>query len=255
MKFIRPDRILLLVTAFMALLTTGCTMHPPSAAGFMEAIETAKSDNEDFRIYSGRIEHIRYNMSDDEWEMPVALETTRGYNGTHYAGVTGWGLLPSPYFMLGAGTPYYGIRTWISSLWLTPIFLQAAKVSCLFTEDDVESCYDEEESSDDEEDSYDMEDIGNTFKLFAGGASIVLQAPIGRHVRIGIEGFVARNVWVTKLDQEDFSNAEIGYGGYASVRIASHRFSLEARHSYVDFKFKKTRLTLAIVYNYIGSTL
>jgi len=222
----------------------------------MEAIETAKASNEDNRIYSGRIEHIRYNMSDDEWEMPVALETTRGYRGSQYVGVTGWGLLPSPYFMIGAGNQYYGIRTWISALWLTPIFLQAAKIGCLFTEDDMDSCYDDESSTTEyEDDEYDMEDMGNIFKLFAGGASIVLQAPIGRHVRLGIEGFAARNVWITKLDQEDFSNAEIGYGGYASVKVANHRFSLEARYSYVDFKFKKTRLTLAIVYNYIGSTL
>ena len=52
---------------------SGCTMHPPSASGFMETAEQGQND-EKVRVLTARAEKINFSLSGDEWNIPIALE-------------------------------------------------------------------------------------------------------------------------------------------------------------------------------------
>ena len=90
-------------------------------------------------------------------------------------------------------------------------------------------------------------------ELFSGGFSLIQQIPIGDALRIGVEEYICRNIWLNFSDfgeQEDFGNVELGVGGYVSFRLGIHRLSLEARYAMLDFNPSKPRLTVSLTYNY-----
>ena len=90
-------------------------------------------------------------------------------------------------------------------------------------------------------------------ELFSGGFSLIQQIPIGDALRIGVEEYICRNIWLNFSDfgeQEDFGNVELGIGGYVSFRFGIHRLSLEARYAMLDFNPSKPRLTVSLSYNY-----
>jgi hypothetical protein len=93
---------------------SGCTMHPPSASGFMETAEQGQND-EKVRVLTARAEKINFSLSGDEWNIPIALETT---TATRSGFVSGWGILPSPYVTFGYADKYFGWRSWVSAIWL-----------------------------------------------------------------------------------------------------------------------------------------
>ena len=237
----------LTVLAFLIALS-GCTMHPPSASGFMESLELSR-EGENNRVYTARLEKINFSMQGNEWEIPLGLETTKGYaNGF----VTGWGLLPSPYFMFGQGNKYFAWRTWVSAIWLgITVALVCETGAC---DDDGDS--DSYSYYDDEYDDYDYVAINSLLdawmELFSGGFSVIEQIPIGDFIRIGFEQYICRNFWLNLGwidDQLDFGNVEVGVGSYVSFRLGAHRISLDARYGILDFNPKKPRLSIGLSYS------
>ncbi|WP_290733830.1 MULTISPECIES: hypothetical protein [unclassified Fibrobacter] len=237
----------LTVLAFLIALS-GCTMHPPSASGFMESLELSR-EGENNRVYTARLEKINFSMQGNEWEIPLGLETTKGYaNGF----VTGWGLLPSPYFMFGQGNKYFAWRTWVSAIWLgITVALVCETGAC---DDDGDS--DSYSHYDDEYDDYDYVAINSLLdawmELFSGGFSVIEQIPIGDFIRIGFEQYICRNFWLNLGwidDQLDFGNVEVGVGSYVSFRLGAHRISLDARYGILDFNPKKPRLSIGLSYS------
>lgn len=233
--------------AFLIALS-GCTMHPPSASGFMESLELSR-EGENNRVYTARLEKINFSMQGNEWEIPLGLETTKGYaNGF----VTGWGLLPSPYFMFGQGNKYFAWRTWVSAIWLgITVALVCETGAC---DDDGDS--DSYSYYDDEYDDYDYVAINSLLdawmELFSGGFSVIEQIPIGDFIRIGFEQYICRNFWLNLGwidDQLDFGNVEVGVGSYVSFRLGAHRISLDARYGILDFNPKKPRLSIGLSYS------
>ena len=236
--------------AFLIALS-GCTMHPPSASGFMEAAEQGQND-EKVRVITGSAEKINFSLSGDEWNIPIALETT---TASRSGFVTGWGLLPSPYVTFGYADKYFGWRTWVSAIWLG-VTIGAICATGVCFEDDSEDDY--SYSYYDDEDDADLVEL-NSFlaawtELFSGGLSFIEQIPVGDFMRIGFEQYICRNFWLNwgKIDsQEDFGNVEIGVGAYVSFRIDKHRISLDAHYGLLDFNTEKPRLSLALTYSNI----
>ena len=241
----------LTVLAFLIALS-GCTMHPPSASGFMESLELSR-EGENNRVYTARLEKINFSMQGNEWEIPLGLETTKGYaNGF----VTGWGLLPSPYFMFGQGNKYFAWRTWVSAIWLGITVALVCETGACDDEGDSDSY----SYYDDEYDDYDYVAINSLLdawmELFSGGFSVIEQIPIGDFIRIGFEQYICRNFWLNLGwidDQLDFGNVEVGVGSYVSFRLGAHRISLDARYGILDFNPKKPRLSIGL--NYSNSIL
>ena len=237
----------LTVLAFLIALS-GCTMHPPSASGFMESLELSR-EGENNRVYTARREKINFSMQGNEWEIPLGLETTKGYaNGF----VTGWGLLPSPYFMFGQGNKYFAWRTWVSAIWLGITVALVCETGACDDEGDSDSY----SYYDDEYDDYDYVAINSLLdawmELFSGGFSVIEQIPIGDFIRIGFEQYICRNFWLNLGwidDQLDFGNVEVGVGSYVSFRLGAHRISLDARYGILDFNPKKPRLSIGLNYS------
>ena len=237
----------LTVLAFLIALS-GCTMHPPSASGFMESLELSR-EGENNRVYTARLEKINFSMQGNEWEIPLGLETTKGYaNGF----VTGWVLLPSPYFMFGQGNKYFAWRTWVSAIWLGITVALVCETGACDDEGDSDSY----SYYDDEYDDYDYVAINSLLdawmELFSGGFSVIEQIPIGDFIRIGFEQYICRNFWLNLGwidDQLDFGNVEVGVGSYVSFRLGAHRISLDARYGILDFNPKKPRLSIGLSYS------
>ena len=232
--------------AFLIALS-GCTMHPPSASGFMESIELVQ-EGENNRVYTARLEKINFSMQGNEWEIPVGLETTKGYSN-HF--VTGWGLLPSPYFTFGQGNKYIAWRSWVSAIWLGVTVALVCETGACFDEDG-----DDDYSYSYYDDDYDYAEINSLLdawmELFSGGFSVIEQIPIGDIVRIGFEQYICRNFWLNLGwvdDQLDFGNVEVGIGSYVSFRLGEHRISVDARYGILDFNTKKPRLTFGVSYS------
>lgn len=222
------NKIFRLLSVFLfpaAVLLSGCSMHPPSASSFMQAVENGG--------YAASIsaKKLYNNLSEDEWEMPVGLDlVSSNANGI----ALGVGLLPSPYFTIGTGNKYFGVRTWMSALWLGAML----------------AVFDESNNEDlSEEDKETIDDITSVLlNLFSGGFSIIEQLPIGSIVRIGLEEFIARNFWISHWEQDDFSNFEVGAGAYLTINAYNHHFTFEGRYSLIDFNIDKDRLTLSLIY-------
>lgn len=239
----------LTILAFLIALS-GCTMHPPSASGFMEAAEQGQKD-EKVRVLTARAEKINFSLSGEEWSIPIALETTTA-NRSGF--VSGWGVLPSPYVTFGYATEYFGWRSWVSAIWLgVTVAAICATGVC------IDSDSDDDYSSDYHENQEDIDLIElNSFlavwtELFSGGFSIIEQLPVGDFVRIGLEQYICRNFWLNFSnfgEQEDFGNMEVGVGAYVSFRINDkHRISFDAHYGLLDFNSKKPRLSLALTYS------
>jgi len=245
------------LTFFAVLIAlSGCTMHPPSASGFMEAGEQGSND-EKVRVLTARAEKINFSLSGDEWNIPIALETTTSSRSGY---VTGWGLLPSPYFTFGYANKHFGWRSWVSAIWLgVTVGAICATGLCLDEDsDDDDYDYDYYSSDYDEEAEMDLIEL-NSFlaawtELFSGGLSFIEQIPIGDFMRIGFEQYICRNFWLNwgAIDaQEDFGNVEVGLGAYVSFRVNRHRISLDAHYGILDFNTDKPRLSLALTYSNI----
>ena len=238
--------------AFLIALS-GCTMHPPSASGFMEAAEQGQND-EKVRVLTARAEKINFSLSGDEWNIPIALETTAAKRSGY---VGGWGLLPSPYVTFGYADKYFGWRSWVSAIWLG-ITVGAICATGVCFEDDGDDDYSYSYSYHDDDD-VDLIELGTFLdawtELFSGGLSFIEQLPIGDFLRIGIEEYICRNFWLNfgSIDaQEDFGNVEVGVGAYVSFRIDNkHRISLDAHYGILDFNTRKPRLSLAVTYSNI----
>ena len=239
----------LTVLAFLIALS-GCTMHPPSASGFMEAAEQGQND-EKVRVLTVRAEKINFSLSGDEWNIPIALETTTASRSGY---VGGWGLLPSPYVTFGYADKYFGWRSWVSAIWLG-ITVGAICATGICFDDDGDSDYSYSYSYDDEDD-VDLIELGTFLdawtELFSGGLSFIEQLPIGDFMRIGFEQYICRNFWLNwgSIEaQEDFGNVELGLGAYVSIRLDKHRISFDAHYGILDFNTKKPRLSLALTYS------
>ena len=107
---------------------SGCTMHPPSASGFMETAEQGQND-EKVRVLTARAEKINFSLSGDEWNIPIALETT---TATRSGFVSGWGILPSPYVTFGYADKYFGWRSWVSAILPLPFSCSSYTVKLFF---------------------------------------------------------------------------------------------------------------------------
>ena len=240
----------LTIFAFLIALS-GCTMHPPSASGFMEAAEQGQND-EKVRVLTARAEKINFSLSGDEWNIPIALETTTARRSGY---VGGWGLLPSPYVTFGYADKYFGWRSWVSAIWLgITIGAICATGVCFYDDDDDDYSY--SASYYDDEDEVDLVELGSFLdawtQLFSGGLSFIEQLPIGDYFRIGFEQYLCRNFWLNFSnfgEQEDFGNVEIGLGAYVSFRTGQHRISLDAHYGLLDFNTHKPRLSLALTYS------
>ena len=243
----------LTIFAFLIALS-GCTMHPPSASGFMEAAEQGQND-EKVRVLTARAEKINFSLSGDEWNIPIALETTTAKRSGY---VGGWGLLPSPYVTFGYADKYFGWRSWVSAIWLGITVGAICATGICFDEDDDDDDYSYSASYyDDEEDDVDIIELATFLdawtQLFSGGLSFIEQLPVGDFLRIGIEQYICRNFWLNFShfgEQEDFGNVELGVGAYVSFRISDrHRISFDAHYGILDFNPKKPRLSLALTYS------
>lgn len=212
-----------------ALLFSGCSMHPPSASGFMQAVEKSSGDKSSSNI-SVSAKKLYSNLSPDEWEMPLGIDYISANNGFAF----GLGLLPSPYITFGEGNKYFAARTWISAVWA------GAMLALLKAADNEDNT---------EEDEKEIADFaGVLMELFSGGISFIEQLPITNYVRIGIEEYIARNFWISHWKQEDFSNSEVGLGSFITINASQHHFSLEGRYGIIDFNVDKPRLTLSLIY-------
>lgn len=242
----------LTIFAFLIALS-GCTMHPPSASGFMEAAEQGQND-EKVRVLTARAEKINFSLSGDEWNIPIALETTTAKRSGY---VGGWGLLPSPYVTFGYADKYFGWRSWVSAIWLGITVGAICATGVCFEDDDDDDDYSYSYSYHDDEDDVDIVELGSFLdawtQLFSGGLSFIEQLPIGDFLRIGLEEYICRNFWLNFSnfgEQEDFGNVEIGMGAYVSFRISDkHRISFDAHYGILDFNPKKPRLSLALTYS------
>ena len=241
----------LTIFAFLIALS-GCTMHPPSASGFMEAAEQGQKD-EKVRVLTARAEKINFSLSGDEWNIPIALETTTARRSGY---VSGWGVLPSPYVTFGYANENFGWRSWVSAIWLG-ITVGAICATGICFESDGDDDYSYSYSYHEEEDDIDIVEL-NSFlaawtQLFSGGFSVIEQLPIGDFLRLGFEQYICRNFWLNFSnfgEQEDFGNVEIGVGAYASFRIGDrHRVSFDAHYGILDFNTRKPRLSLALTYS------
>ena len=234
----------LTVLAFLIALS-GCTMHPPSASGFMETVERANK-GEDTDVYTARAEKINFSLSGDEWEIPIGLEHTWSIANDF---VMGWGLLPSPYVTFGMGGKYFGWRSWVSALWLgITVALVCEAGDC---GDDSDDDYSYSYTSDEEYIAINSM-LDAWMELFSGGFSLIEQLPIGDFVRIGFEQYICRNFWLNLGwidDQLDFGNIEAGLGAYVSFRFDEHRISVDARYGLIDLNTRKPRLTIGITYS------
>ena len=243
------------LTIFAVLIAlSGCTMHPPSASGFMEAAEQGQND-EKVRVLTARAEKINFSLSGDEWNIPIALETTTAKRSGY---VGGWGLLPSPYVTFGYADKYFGWRSWVSAIWLGITVGAVCATGICFDEDDDDDDYSYSASYyDDEEDDVDIIELASFLdawtQLFSGGLSFIEQLPVGDFLRIGIEQYICRNFWLNFSNfgkQDDFGNVELGVGAYVSFRISDrHRISFDAHYGILDFNPKKPRLSLALTYS------
>lgn len=237
------------LTVIAALLTlSGCTMHPPSASGFMEAMERTIDGPDKSGVISATAKKNNFSMSADEWEIPIGLEYVKSTNNGF---VSGFGLLPSPYFVVGFGNQYLATRVWASAIWVgVTVAIVCASGYCSDDDEDGEYSYSYESDDDDIVlDSW----LAAWTELFSGGFSLIQQIPIGDALRIGVEEYICRNIWLNFSDfgeQEDFGNVELGIGGYVSFRFGIHRLSLEARYAMLDFNPSKPRLTVSLSYNY-----
>ena len=220
---------------------SGCTMHPPSASGFMETVERA-SQGEDTDVYTARAEKINFSLSGDEWEIPIGLEHTWSLSNDF---IMGWGLLPSPYFTFGMGNKYFAWRSWVSAIWV------GVTVALVCEAGDCGDGSDDDYVSD--EDYVAINSLLDAWmELFSGGFSLIEQLPIGEFVRIGIEQYICRNFWLNPGwidDQRDFGNVEVGVGAYVSFRFDEHRVSIDARYGLLDFNSRKPRLTFGVTYS------
>ena len=237
-------RFLLLFVSFL-LFMTGCTMHPPSTAAFMDATEKGRKEWSAVKSVTIRPEYSQYENKDDGWDFPLALETLSSEDGY----TKGFGLLPSPYFTIGYGTRHYGFRGWISAPWLIGTIGVLCPV-CL-TDDDED---DDDEDDDERYDVDNLEDLGDLPSLwlttFAGGASFIQQFPIGSHLRLGIEEFVARNVWIPVRNNNEQSGVETGITFYINFTARRWHLAAEARYSILDMNPDRTRLALSISFSY-----
>jgi len=231
----------LLVSITILLLLTGCTMHPPSTAAFMDATErSAKYPGESRQAFTVRGEYSQYAVKDDGWDFPASLEYLFSKNGLTW----GAGLLPSPYFTAGFGDKYYGVRTWISAPWL----IGTLSVIGLLSDDD------DDEEYEDKDDRYDVDDLGDLpalwFVTFAGGVSFIQQLPLGEFVRIGIEEFIARDVWIPVRDNNEWSAIEAGLTAYISYRQSKFDIAIEGRYSILDMDPDRYRLGISLTASY-----
>jgi hypothetical protein len=230
---------------------SGCTMHPPSASGFMETAEQGQND-EKVRVLTARAEKINFSLSGDEWNIPIALETT---TATRSGFVSGWGILPSPYVTFGYADKYFGWRSWVSAIWLGITVGAICATGVCFEDDggDGGDYYSYDYDDDDDVDLIELDSfLAAWTQLFSGGLSFIEQIPIGDFLRIGFEQYICRNFWLNwgaVGDQEDFGNVEVGVGAYMSFRVNNHRVSLDAHYGLLDFNTKKPRLSLAITYS------
>lgn len=237
------------LTLIAVLITlSGCTMHPPSASGFMEAMERTIDGPDKYGVISATAKKNNFSMSADEWEIPIGIEYV---SSTNNGFVSGFGLLPSPYFVAGFGNKYLATRIWASAIWVgVTVAIICAPGYCTDDEDGDDASYSYDYDSDDDIvlDSW----LDAWTELFSGGFSLIQQIPIGNALRIGVEEYICRNLWLNFSDfgeQEDFGNVELGVGGYVSFRLGIHRLSLEARYAMLDFNPSKPRLTVSLTYN------
>lgn len=234
----------LTVLAFLIALS-GCTMHPPSASGFMETVERANK-GEDTDVYTARAEKINFSLSGDEWEIPIGVEHTWSLANDF---VMGWGALPSPYFTFGMGGKYFAWRSWVSALWVgITVALVCEAGDC---GDDSDGDYSYSYTSDEEYIAINSM-LDAWMELFSGGFSLIEQIPIGDALRIGFEQYICRNFWLNLGwidDQLDFGNIEAGLGAYVSFRFGEHRVSLDARYGLIDLNTRKPRLTIGFTYS------
>lgn len=217
----------------------------------MEAAEQGQND-EKVRVLTARAEKINFSLSGDEWNIPIALETTTARRSGY---VGGWGLLPSPYVTFGYADKYFGWRSWVSAIWLG-ITVGAICATGVCFDDDDDDDYSYSASYYDDEDDIDLVELGSFLdawtQLFSGGLSFIEQLPIGDYFRIGFEQYICRNFWLNFSnfgEQEDFGNVEIGLGAYVSFRTGQHRISLDAHYGLLDFNTHKPRLSLALTYS------
>lgn len=227
----------LLISVTILLLLTGCTMHPPSTAAFMDAMESSYETH-----HSVRAEYSQYDKKEDGWDSPVAYDFLKSSNGT----VWGFGFQPSPYFTIGEGNDYFAVRSWISMPWVLGIAVIVCPVCFIDTDDDDEEYDDYWSDIDDEKKDVDyVGAIEDLFGAFAGGISIIQQLPIEDVFRIGVEEYITRNVWIPRRDNEEKSTLEAGFGAYINFRFENFSVGIDAHYGFLDFNPNRERFAIS----------
>ncbi|PWJ62510.1 MULTISPECIES: hypothetical protein [unclassified Fibrobacter] len=227
----------LLISVTILLLLTGCTMHPPSTAAFMDAMESSYETH-----HSVRAEYSQYDKKEDGWDSPVAYDFLKSSNGT----VWGFGFQPSPYITFGTGNDYAAVRGWLSMPWALGIAVIVCPVCFIDTDDDDEEYDDYWSDIDDEKKDVDyVGAIEDLFGAFAGGISIIQQLPIGDVFRIGVEEYITRNVWIPRRDNEEKSTLEAGFGAYINFRFENFSVGIDAHYGFLDFNPNRERFAIS----------
>ncbi len=233
----------LLASIMILLLLTGCTMHPPSTAAFMDALNAPPS-----RSHSVRGEFSQYEKSDDGWDSPLSYDllVSNGENS-----VWGFGFQPSPYFTFGTGNEYAAVRGWISMPWVIGTAIVLCPACFIDTDDDDEEYDDYWTAIDDEKKDFDF--VGTLEEwagAFAGGLSVIEQIPIGDHFSFGIEQYIARNVWIPKRDNRNKSDIEAGFGAFANLWFRKFSIGIDAHYGFMDLDPDRTRFAFSVSVSY-----
>lgn len=232
----------LLISITILLLLTGCTMHPPSTAAFMDAMESSYETH-----HSVRAEYSQYDKKEDGWDSPVAYDFLKSSNGT----VWGFGFQPSPYITFGTGNDYAAVRGWLSMPWALGIAVVVCPL-CFVDTDDDDKEYDDYWTELDE-DKKNVDYVGaieDLFGAFAGGISFIQQIPLSDHFRLGIEEYVSRNVWIPRRDNKEKSTVEGGLGAFANLKFRSISFGIDAHYGLMDFDPKRARMAFSVSVSY-----
>lgn len=228
----------LLASITIMLLLTGCTMHPPSTAAFMDALNAPPSTS-----HSVRGEFSQYEKSEDGWDSPLSYDLL--VSDGNYS-VWGFGFQPSPYFTFGSGNEYAAVRGWISMPWVIGTAMVLCPVCFIDTDDDDKEYDDYWTAIDDEKKDLDIVGALEEWAgAFAGGLSLIEQISIGEHFCIGIEEYVARNVWIPRRDNKRKSDVEGGFGVFANLKFEKFSIGLDAHYGLMDFDPDRTRIAIS----------
>lgn len=232
----------LLFSITILLLLTGCTMHPPSTAAFMDAMSSPHATS-----HTARIEYAQYDEEKDGWDSPIAYDHLKSNNGT----VWGFGFQPSPYITFGTGNDYAAIRGWLSMPWALGIAVIVCPACFIDTDDDDEE-YDDywTELDDDKKDVDYVEALEDLFGTFAGGISFIQQIPISDHFSFGAEEYVCRNVWIPRRGNKEKATVEGGLGAFANLKFERFSIGIDAHYGLMNFELERERFALSVNFTF-----